>query len=166
MSTAPVRPGGAIATVIVLAAWLGAAVYFSVIVARAAFRTLPTRSLAGALVGETLPAVFITGIIACAIAALLAAREPASVPGRTLRLATSLVAMALCLFAQFIVDPRIERLRARLGSTLDSLPAGDPGRVAFGRLHALSVLALGAAMLLALAALLIACRTLLPVSSD
>jgi hypothetical protein len=48
---------------ILLAAWLGAALYFSIIVTRAAFAVLPSRTLAGALVGQTLPVLYDTGML-------------------------------------------------------------------------------------------------------
>ena len=62
---------------ILLAAWIGATLYFSVVVTRAAFAVLPTRTLAGALVGQTLPILFDTGMLVGAIlvgAALLSPR--------------------------------------------------------------------------------------------
>ena len=61
---------------VVLAAWLGAAVYFSAVVARAAFGVLPTRTLAGELVGATLPTLFISGVVMATIASLLALPAP------------------------------------------------------------------------------------------
>ncbi|HEX6534949.1 MAG TPA: DUF4149 domain-containing protein [Gemmatimonadaceae bacterium] len=155
------RSGGVVATVLVLALWLGAAIYFAVAVAPAAFRVLPTRTLAGALVGGTLPAIFVSGIVALLIAALLAWRDPAGAPGRSVRLAASLLAAALCAVAQFGVDPRIERLRASLGGALEGASVGDPARAAFGRLHALSVGLLGLAMVLAIVVLVVASRHLL-----
>jgi hypothetical protein len=160
------RAGGALATVIALALWLGAAGFFAIVVARAAFRVLPTRTLAGALVGGTLPTIFITGIIACGIAAIAAWSDPAGAPARALRLGGGLVGALLCAAAQFVVVGRIERLRASLGTTLEALPPGDPSRVAFGRLHALSVGMLGVAMLLGLLVLVLASRHLLAVGGD
>jgi len=56
------RPGTLI-EIVLLAAWLGAAIFFSVVVAQAAFAVLPTRTLAGALVGRILPVLFFAGMI-------------------------------------------------------------------------------------------------------
>lgn len=152
--------GGTIASVVLLAAWLGAAIFFAAVVAPAAFRALPTRGLAGALVGRTLPVLFVAGLVIGLLAAGLALREPAGGPGRTLRSICSVGVALLCAAGQFGIGARIDRLRASLGTTLDALPVGDPARVAFGRLHALSVLALGLAMLLALAVILSSSRHL------
>jgi hypothetical protein len=46
---------------------------------------------------------------------------------------------ASCAIAQFLVAPRIERLRAAIGPSIDALAADDARRLAFGRLHAISV---------------------------
>jgi hypothetical protein len=62
--------------------------------------------------------------------------------------------------AQFGIGPRIARVRAAIPGAVDDLPATDARRVAFGRLHALSVGWLGVAMLAAIVALVIAARGL------
>jgi len=49
---------------ILLSAWLGAGVLFATVVAPAAFAVLPSRALAGALVGRVLPVIFVSGIVA------------------------------------------------------------------------------------------------------
>jgi hypothetical protein len=145
--------------VILLSAWLGAAIFFAAVVAQAAFRVLPTRSLAGALVGRTLPALFIAGLVIGLVAAVLTWREPPGTWGRSGRFIAELIAVLACAVGQFVIGGRIERLRASLGGALDALPPGDPARAAFGRLHGLSVLALGVAMLLVLAAIIVAHRS-------
>jgi hypothetical protein len=151
--------GAPIVTAILLSAWLGAAIFFAAAVAPAAFRVLPTRSQAGALVGRTLPVIFVAGVAIGLGCAVLTLREPAgSAVGRSVRWATELGIAVLCAVGQFVIGGRIERLRAGLGTTLDALPPGHPARAAFGRWHALSVAALGAAMLLAVVALAMARR--------
>lgn len=137
----------------VLACWLGAAVIVSAAVAPAAFAVLPTRTLAGALVGRVLPVVFLSGIAAGAIVIALAGQSP----GR--RIGGALIAGA-CAIAQFVVTPRIERLRAEIGGVLENLAPDDARRAAFGRLHAMSVLWLGLAMLAAAVVLVMAARDL------
>jgi len=49
--------------VVALAAWLGAAALFAASVAPAAFAVLPSRSLAGDVVGRVLPVVFWSGML-------------------------------------------------------------------------------------------------------
>jgi hypothetical protein len=130
---------------LLLAAWLGACILFAAVVAPAAFAVLPSRTLAGALVGEVLPTVFVAGMAVAILAALL----DRGTAGRALRVRrTALLVVALsCGVAQFVVAPRIERVRGEIGGPVERLAPSDPRRAAFGRLHAISVAWLGLAML-------------------
>src|SRR5580765_355938 len=147
------RSISAVIEVAILAFWLGAAVIVSAAVAPAAFAVLPTRTLAGALVGGVLPTVFLAGIAAGASIIALARRSSRR------RIAGALI-VASCAIAQFVITPRIERLRAEIGGVLENLAPDDARRAAFGRLHAMSVLWLGLAMLTAAVALVMAVRDL------
>lgn len=142
MSSARTRAGDAAAP-LALALWLGAVVIFAGVVAPAAFRVLPSRTLAGALVGQVLPVLFIAGIAVGVVAHLLdtLARKRVSIMARVGGAALVLG----CAVAQFGVGARIERLRAELPGTLESLPSDDARRAAFGRLHGIAVLLLGVA---------------------
>ena len=142
--------GRALASVILLALWGGAALLVVTTVAPAAFRVLPTRALAGALVGQVLPAVFVLGIVVAMASVALAA------PGAPRMLARRIGAFGTligCLVAQGIIAPKIAALRVLIGPDIEALAATDPLRLAFGRLHGFSVLALGVAMVFALVAL-------------
>lgn len=146
---------------ILLAAWLGAAILVAAVVAPAAFRVLPSRSLAGALVGQVLPVIFISGLVVSVAAVAMESRAGA----RFARVTVSgpFIAMIVgCIVAQFIIGPRIEVVRAAIGGAVDALDAADPRRVQFGKLHAFSVLWMGVAMAGAIWALL---RKLLAASS-
>jgi hypothetical protein len=68
------------------------------------------------------------------------------------------VMIAACGIAQFVISPRIARLRDAIGRPLEELAVGDPQRAAFGRLHGISVAWLGLAMLAAAVALVVAAR--------
>ena len=130
---------------LLLAAWLGASLLFAAVVAPAAFDVLPSRTLAGALVGRILPVVFIAGLGVAAMGFMLD-RSPDGVLPRVRRVA--LVVMALsCAIAQFVVAPRISTVRDEIGGPIEQLAPTDPRRVTFGRLHAVSVAWLGLAML-------------------
>lgn len=135
-----------------LAAWLGAAVLFAAVVAPAAFAVLPARSLAGAIVGRVLPVVLVAGIVAGVAAGALTVRGAGLF--RWAGWAAFLAALA-CAIARFAVGPRIERLRAEMGPSIEALAADDARRVAFGRLHALSVGWLGLGMVAAVAAVVL-----------
>lgn len=144
---------------IVLAAWIGATLYFSVVVTRAAFAVLPTRTMAGALVGETLPILFDTGMLVGAIlvCAALLSRSGAA---RTASLAGGVAIVVVTALARFAILTRIARLRSVMPTAIDSLPASDPSRRAFGQLHAMSVGALGLALLVGLVVLIVLVHSL------
>lgn len=140
------RVAGVVVLVLV-SAWLGAVLLFGAVVAPAAFAALPTRALAGAVVGRILPVLFLTGMGVGAGLLLLAIR-----PWRPGLAAAGGVLVLACATSHFVIGARITRLRATIGSTLDALPAGDPQRALFGQLHAMSVAGLGLAVVAAMAA--------------
>lgn len=128
------------ALALVVSAWLGAAILLAASVAPSAFAVLPSRALAGALVGRVLPALFISGLVLGVLASVVwGARWW---PGAALAVS--------CAIAQFAVGPRIDRVRLAIAGPVEALADTDPRRLAFGRLHALSVGLLGVAMLAAL----------------
>ena len=53
---------------------------------------------------------------------------------------------AACAGDQLVVGRAIERVRGSIGGPVGELPANDPRRVAFGRLHGLSIAMLALAM--------------------
>ena len=132
-----------LASALLLAGWMGAAVLTIAVVTPGAFAVLPSRSMAGTLVGSVLTAVFLTGLVLGVIVALLSTGRGAS-PGAA---ATALLAATACAVAQFGINPRIARLRLDIGGSVERLAPDDPRRVAFGLLHGYSVAGLGVAML-------------------
>ena len=150
---------------IVLAAWIGATLYFSVVVTRAAFAVLPTRTLAGTLVGQTLPVLFDSGMLAGAILVCTALLSRGG-GGRTASLVGGIVIFVLTALARFVILARIAHLRASMPAVIDSLPVTDPSRRAFGQLHAMSVGALGLAMLAGLVVLIVLVHTLSAAAHD
>ncbi|MDQ6827526.1 MAG: DUF4149 domain-containing protein [Gemmatimonadota bacterium] len=155
MSPAPKR---AVASVALASLWMGAAVFLSAVLAPNAFRVLPTRTLAGAIVGATLPAVLVAGIVVGA--ALIALALPAYTSSRRGQLGGAATLVVACATAQFVIGAKIERVRSAITGPIDLMPATDPLRAQFGQLHALSVLALGVAILAAIAAGAFAVRSL------
>lgn len=133
-----------------LALWLGASLFFAAVVAPAAFAVLPARGLAGALVGRILPSLFVSGMIVGAVVMALEIRAPRS--GGRLRSVGAGLMLTACGVGQFGIGSQIARLREAAGSPIAALSEDDPRRRAFGRLHALSVAALGVAMVAAVAA--------------
>jgi len=150
---------------LLLAAWLGAALYFTVVVTRAAFAVLPTRTLAGALVGQTLPVLFDSGMIVGLFLVGSALLSPLGA-ARTASLAGGVAIAALAAIARFVILARIARLRLSMPATIDSLPLSDPSRRAFGQLHAMSVGALGLAMLTGIVVVVVLAHTLSIAAND
>ncbi len=149
----------AMAIVVLTAVWSGGALLAVTTVAPAAFRVLPTRALAGALVGQVLPVLFIAGMCVGVIALALTPRGAAQ---RLLRRIGAAGTIAGCAVAQLVIGPRISALRERIGPSVEALAATDPMRVTFGKLHGLSVLSLGAAMVFAVLLLTAALLALRP----
>lgn len=140
-------------TSLLLAAWLGAATLFSAVVAPAAFAALPSRTLAGAVVGRVLPVLFIAGMIVAGLGLVLDRERRGRLPG--VRRIALVVTVLACAAAQFYVGPRIESVRREIDGPIEQLAPSDARRVAFGRLHAVSVGWLGLAMLSAGAVVLL-----------
>jgi hypothetical protein len=142
-----------------LSFWLGGATLFAAIVAPALFDVLPTRTLAGLVVGRVLPVIFYAGIAIAAVDLILELRGSRHAG----RLATDAVMLLTCGAAQLIVSPRIERVRAAIVGAVELLDPADPRRLEFGRLHAVSVGLLGIAMIAALVTIVAIARTMVAV---
>ncbi len=134
--------------VALIAAWLGAVLFFGAGVAPAAFAVLAQRSDAGALVGRLLPVLFYAGMavgltMVIAAAALSAVRRVV----RRALVTAGFIVIAACALAQFWVSPQIASVRDAAGARLDALAPNDALRLQFGRLHGMSVALLGIAWL-------------------
>jgi len=158
------RSTPAVLELVVLLLWLGGAILFSAVVAPSLFATLPTRTLAGAVVGRVLPSVFYSGMVVGLLTIVLdwRARGEWTWRGGT---TGGLIVLLSCAIAQLIVSPRIERVRESIGGVVENLSPDDPRRAAFGRLHAVSVGWLGVAMLCAGITAIVAARSLHSVAS-
>jgi hypothetical protein len=144
----------ALVSIALLAAWLGAAGIVAAVVAPAAFDVLPTRTLAGALVGRVLPVLFWSGVVVGVLVFWMGWRMPFPES----RTAAAFVLVAACLVAQLVIAPRIERVRAAIGGPVDALDPSSALRQSFGRLHGMSVACLGAGGLAALVILVLIVR--------
>lgn len=148
--------GRALTSMTLASIWGGAALIVVSTVAPAAFRVLPTRSLAGALVGQVLPVLFLSGLFVGVVCFVLAARGASHAVLRRIGAGGVMAGSAV---AQFVIGPKIEAVRAKIGPSVEALATTDPLRVEFGRLHGISVLALGIAMIFALLTLVASWRS-------
>lgn len=147
---------------LLIALWLGAAVFFSAVVAPVVFGVLRGASLpqanhlAGSIITRTLAVINTGGFI---ISLLLLATAFLYTELATRRaFVTEIIALAIVAlttsFGQWVIAARMLALRGAMGRPIDDVPLGDPLRVAFNSLHGWSVMALGAGVLAALVALL------------
>lgn len=137
---------------LLMAAWIGAALITVAVVAPGAFAVLPSRTMAGDLVGWVLPPLFVAGIVVAGAVVLLAGLPRASGFAGRASIAAVVVAAA-CAMAQFVITPKLDGVRAAIGGPVDALAVSDPRRVAFGLLHGYNVLGLALAMVGALVCL-------------
>ena len=139
-----------LAAVLLVALWMGAALLTITVVAPGAFAVLPTRAMAGDMVGRVLPVVFAGAIVVPVLVlwiAPVARRSPFAIAASLLSALSAAAALA-------VVNPRIAALRVVTVVPIDQLSPGDPRRALFGLLHVASVALLGVAVL-ALGALLV-----------
>jgi hypothetical protein len=142
---------------LLLAAWLGVAIYFSAVVAPSAFGVLRSFSLpnaneiAGTIVTRTLSVVNTSGFILSLLllVSVLALRKSYGRASFILQIALlSIVALATGL-GEWAIAARMRGLRAAMHGQIDQVPLTDPNRLAFAALHGYSVAALSVAMLAA-----------------
>src|ERR1043166_5514110 len=114
----PTRVGVPITEALLLAVWIGAALLFTVVVAPAAFDVLPTRTLAGALVGRVLPILFYAGVV---IGSAIVVLDLVGRTGAWSRAAAGAVSALACAVAQLVVGTRIDKLRAAISGPLEAL---------------------------------------------
>jgi Domain of unknown function (DUF4149) len=144
--------------VLALGAWIGAIVYFAVVVTQGAFSVLPSQDEAGLLVGFTLGGLHLMGLIAAAIFILASVAMKKSLKAFVEPAVVGVILMAVATIAsQNYVIPRMNVLRTQMVS-IQATPGNDPRRVEFDRLHRVSVDLEGAVLLVGLAALFLATR--------
>ena len=137
------------ATVLAIAAWIGGLVALGAIAAPAIFevvslRQIPdARMVSGAIFGEILRRFHLVSY-ACGGLILLALAARAVLGPRPRRFAVrfglAALMLAATLYSGLIISGNIERVQRAIGVGVapSSLPAGDPRRTEFGRLHAQS----------------------------
>ena len=128
-----------------LVVWLGGIIFFSFVVAPAAFAMVPKPETAGALVRLILVKLHLVGI-ACGVLSLAATFVIKLRSRKTLRLLVGLMVLLTAL-SQFGVMAQMERVRDAVGGSIQALPPQDSGRAAFDRLHKFSVVLEGATLL-------------------
>lgn len=153
--------------IVLLAIWFGAALFFSAVVAPAAFGVLrsfaiPNASeIAGAIVNRSLAVVNISGFAVGLILLLTLWFSRRASTGRIsflLELLSLIVVTLGTAVGHWVIAARMHALRAAMVIPIDQIPADDSRRLAFNSLHGYSVNALGLAMIAALVALVLMAR--------
>jgi hypothetical protein len=149
-----------------LAAWLGAAIFFSATVAPSAFQVsrafnLPNAGeVAGSIVSRTLSVVNVTGFIISVVSLGLAlvlrkTYKRGAVIAQVVLLAVVAIATAT---GEWVIAVRMRGLRTAMAIPVDQVSISDPLKVAFQTLHGYSVAALSVAIIATLIAFFLITR--------
>ncbi|MBI3478139.1 MAG: DUF4149 domain-containing protein [Acidobacteria bacterium] len=123
-----------------LVVWLGGLIFFAFVVAPTVFSPglLPTRHLAGEIVGRSLGALHWMGIISGIVFLIASAIYNRMTEGHTRLLAGRHVLIVtmllLTMISQFAITPKMLALREQ-AVVIDNLPVDSPLRLEFNRLH-------------------------------
>ncbi len=141
-----------------LVVWLGGLIFFAFVLAPTVFSPgiLPTRQLAGSIVGRSLDLLHYMAIasgIVFLIASMLYSRMTVG-NARPLAARHLLIVLMLLLtsISQFAISPKMHAIRNEVGA-IDNQPLDNPLRMEFDRLHAWSEKFEEAVLLLGLVAL-------------
>jgi hypothetical protein len=142
---------------LLLLLWTGMALGIALLAAPIAFHQLPSRELAGNVIGACFRWLDLLSWFAFGLPFLLsygsrwlAEMKDAGIGAMTLWSAAALAALLMCFTSMAIVTPRLETIRTRIGAPIETIPEGSPDRAAFNRAHSISEQLMGLRMLLAL----------------
>ena len=138
-----------------LIVWLGGEIFFPVVAGVTFTQLAPDTHAAGQIVGALLRIMhwlgLVCGVVLLALLALAPGwglyRSRAALPA----IAPVVLMMLLTAYSQFLVIPTMERDRLAAGGAIDSVPADNPARVDFERLHGRSTTVEGAVLLIGIA---------------
>jgi hypothetical protein len=154
--------------IVLLACWLGAALFFGAAVAPAAFGVLRSfglsnaNEIAGSIVTRSLSVVNIAGfVIALLLLVTVILRRNSSSRVSFILECICLGVIALATgVGHWVIAARMRALRAAMVLPIDQIAASDERRIAFANLHGYSVNTLGLAMIAALVAIVLMARSL------
>jgi len=124
-----------------LIVWIGGIIFFSVL-APTAFHVLPTRLLAGTLVGNLLTKLHWIAIVSGVVYLISSMAYSRLTDGTAhvfaMRHVLICLMLALTLLSQFWITPRMHALRAQVASFDTAATLNDAARLQFDALHAWS----------------------------
>ena len=138
-----------------LVVWVGGLIFLAFVLAPTAFQVLPNTHLAGNVVGRALAKLhwlaIISGIVFLFSSLFYDRISDGTAHVFTVRHVLIVCMLALTLFSQYWIIPRMDALRAQVGD-FAAIPLDNPLRVQFDALHVWSTRVEGAVLLLGLAA--------------
>ena len=151
---------------LLLAAWLGAAIFFSATVAPSAFQvsrsfSLPNASeVAGSMVTRTLSVVNISGFVISVVLLVIAfvLRKTYSRLALIVQIILLVVIASMTALGEWVIAARMRGLRTAMAIPIDQVSISDPLKVAFQALHGYSVAALSIAIIAGLIAFFVIAR--------
>ena|ERR1700675_1376400 len=146
-----------------LTVWIGGIVFLSFVEAPTAFSVLPSRHMAGTVVGHSLGVLhwigLFSGVIFLGSSMLLSSLSTGSAQPLAARHVLICAMLLLTAVSQFGISPKMATLRAQFGD-IDTVAATDPGRMQFDALHVWSVRLEVAVLAMGLATLFLSTRQL------
>ena len=126
---------------LLIALWLGSAIFFAAVVAPSAFSVLPTSELAGGVVNRTLTILNLSGV-ATGVLLILGSfygsgdLKPVRVWGQRVLL---FLFTGCCVAGQLIIGVYLEHIRGLIGKPIDEIAKDDPLKLQFDQWHRYSV---------------------------
>ena len=138
-----------------LVVWIGGLIFFAFVLAPTAFQVLTNTHLAGNMVGRSLGKLhwiaIVFGIVFLISSLLYSRLTDGAAHVFAMRHVLVCLMLALTLFSQFWIIPRMDTLRAQVGD-FATAALDNPARVQFDALHVWSTRVEGAVLLLGLIA--------------
>jgi hypothetical protein len=150
----------AFADLLLLGLWLGSMAFFSFALAPSAFAVLPTRHLAGLIVGSTLMKLEMIGLVIGGILFLIQLVKTWALSASSKLNFIFIILMLVTTAAlRFWISPSMNLLRQAMGGEIDNVPSTDPARIQFNELHQYSVNLMAVTILSGLALLFFTVRS-------
>jgi len=141
-----------------LVVWLGGLIFLAFVLAPTAFSPglLPTRHMAGSIVGRSLDVLhymaIVSGIVFLSASMLYSRMTVGTARPLAARHLLIVLMLLLTVISQFAISPKMHAIRAEVG-VIDNVPPDNPLRMEFNRLHLWSEKFEEAVLLLGLVAL-------------
>jgi uncharacterized membrane protein len=129
--------------VLSLAVWIGGLIFFAFVLAPTAFSPglLPSRQLAGLIVGRSLDGLhfiaIVSGIVFLIASMVYSRMATGNIRPLGARHVLIVLMLMLTVISQFGITPKMHAIRAEVGA-IDNAPLDNPLRMEFDRLHAWS----------------------------